>query len=231
MRDRFTLIGLCAASLLALGCARSAESADGGGLPLDLSTVEEADLSTVKGGPKPDMRPTPPDLLGLDLAQGELPPPPDLLGQSLVGTDTCAAAPEMTPGVVYTGQDTTAMSNDYNIGGLAVLAATDDCIDNLYFGTITYDGRDAAYRVTVPAGKTLKVTMVNEAGSTADLAVSIVDFCELAALTCLAASDLLTGTEVAQWKNTGTSSTTVFVIVDAYDTTEFGRYNIKAELL
>jgi hypothetical protein len=98
------------------------------------------------------------------------------------------------------------------------------------YGSDHYSGRDGGYRINVPAGKTLTVTLTRDASSTWDPAISIVTNCGLAGLTCLAASDGSTDTEIASWKNSSTQVSTVYILVDAWTSTEYGPYQIRADL-
>jgi hypothetical protein len=121
--------------------------------------------------------------------------------------DTCDTAETLTPGTPLMSQTTVGYTNDY-VGGIN----SDAC-------PAANAGPDRAYKVDVPAGERLTVTVTPEA--TLDPAVSIVAGAAAAcdALPRVCASGANNGgagqPETAAFTNTSASMQTVFVVVDS----------------
>jgi len=160
------------------------------------------------------------DLKGaLDLATGDL-------GAVVNAADTCANAPFLAAGVTYSGHDTTNLVDDYDFGNApsaACLAA---------FNGFGYDGHDGAYRFSIDPGKTLTVVMTKSNLPTNwDPALAIVTSCASAGPSCLSGSDEVLGnTETVSYQNGSASPLQVYILVDSYLPSEFGKYAIRADL-
>jgi hypothetical protein len=218
--------------LLAVGCASPGGvdgiGGGGGSLKNDLGGhVESFDLASEL----PDLTaPADPSVakdlsVVVDLASpADLSMTPDLSGVMLPanGGATCATAPVLPEGIVVPNQDTTGQANTYDYG----VSTSSACSTPLAY---TYDGPDVSYAFTIPAGKTLKVTVTPSGGW--DAAVGIVTNCAKPGSSCLAGSDNLSGAEIAQHKNSGTSPLDVFIIVDSYLPSEYGKFTIRADVL
>jgi hypothetical protein len=141
--------------------------------------------------------------------------------------DTCANAPLLPTGVDVTNQDTTPLTDDYDFGKMSSTACA------AAYGGLGYDGRDGAYRVVIPAGKTLTVVLTkSNLPTTWDPALGLVTDCASAGPTCLAGSDNVTGlTETVSYKNNGAAPLTVYILVDSFLPSEYGKYSIRADLM
>lgn len=139
--------------------------------------------------------------------------------------DTCALATPLTAGVTLAGQDTSTFANDYDPG-----TATAGAVCEYPLGVDAYVGKDAAFSITIPAGKLLTV-LVTPVGSW-DPGVAIVTDCAAASTSCKAVmDDGGNGTaETVTYRNTGGSSLPVFVLVDSYSATSFGEFSIRATI-
>jgi hypothetical protein len=149
--------------------------------------------------------------------------PPDLSGVLVPpnGGVNCQTAPILPTGIDVPNQDTTGQANTYDYG----VSPSSACSPFSY----TYDGPDVSYTFSIPAGKTLKVTVTQSGGW--DAAVGIVTNCAMVGPSCLAGSDNLSGNESASYKNTGATPMDVFVIVDSYLPSEYGKFTIRADVL
>jgi hypothetical protein len=174
------------------------------GVTRDLAASAAADFGGRDLAPAPGA-----DLLGSivrDLAVGG----PDGALTGVATPDTCAQAYLLTSGVELVDQDTTGLGDEITFGNTASTA----CVD--VSGTL-YAAPDAIYKITVPAGKTLTVTVTGQNLPTRwDPAVAIVTDCMLAGPTCVAARDepSFTAPEVVSWTNTGADQL-VYIIVDS----------------
>lgn len=226
--------------LLAAGCAapRSAQSGVGGGgadagrdpeLSWDgLDLLKVPDAGTV----------VPSDLASTDLSGADLRPPADMTkppdlytpppdgGVPVNGGETCANAPFLPAGVLVQNQDTTGMLNDYDYG----VSPSTACAGPFGY---TYDGPDGVYRFSIPAGKTLTVVLTkSNLPKVWDPALGIVTNCSSPGPSCVSGSDNLSGsTETVSYKNTGAAALPVWIIVDGYLTSEYGKYSIRADVL
>lgn len=218
--------------------------------PPDLARTSERDLSIVEADfatvvPPADLSSA--DLVGRDLAAPadmtaprDMATPPDLVAAAdLVSApadmggvmlpanagDTCANAPLLPTGVDVPNQDTTPLTDGWDIGTSPSTACS-------FFGAYVYDGRDGAYRVVIPAGKTLTVVLTkSNLPTTWDPALAMVTDCNSPGPSCLSGSDNITGlTETVTYKNTTTSPITVYIIVEAYNPDQYGKYSIRADL-
>jgi hypothetical protein len=242
-------VGALLLSISLVACASATKR--GGGDPVDLALstssddlappprTSERDFSFFE----PDFATPAPttDLAGADLAAPpDMTPPRDLAtpadmvaGGDMSGGglpanagDTCANAPLLPTGVDVTNQDTTPLTDDYDIGTSPSTACS-------LFGAYVYDGRDGAYRIVIPAGKTLTVLLTKSNLPTIwDPALALVTDCSNMGPTCLAGSDNVTGlTETVTYKNNGASPITVYVIVEAFNPDQYGKYTIRADLM
>ena len=98
-------------------------------------------------------------------------------------------------------------------------------------GGINGGGRDAFYRVTVPAGRTLKAVVNNVVGD-GDVIVGIVSDCTATRTSCLAAQDGPSGTasETVRYENTSLVERQVFVVVDAIRANNGFSFSLTATL-
>jgi hypothetical protein len=105
-------------------------------------------------------------------------------------------------GVSFANQDTTNLVDHFDFG-IAPSAACKPAFDG--FG---YDGHDGAYRVTIPAGKTLTVVLTK---SNIPTNWDVTD-CASAGPTCLSGSDEILGnTETVSYTNSGASALPVYI--------------------
>ncbi len=212
------------------GCALPAAPADfgdvGGGDP-DLSRPVMNGLKDLAGL---DLRvPGGGDLGSADLKMGGS---VDLAGADLSSggvtnaADLCANAPTLVAGVTYVDHDTTPFNDDYDFGNMPSAA----CLPA--FDGFGYDARDGAYRFTIDPGKTLSVVLTkNNIPYNWDAAMAIVTNCASPGPSCLSGSDAIVGnTEQVSYKNTGATALPVFIIVDGFIPTEYGKYSIRADV-
>lgn len=194
-------------------------------MPADLSSADlvardlatPADLSPPRDMATPaDLVSAPADMVAVDLGGVMLP--------SNAG-DTCANAPLLPTGVDVPNQDTTPLTDGWDIGTSPSAACS-------LFGAYVYDGRDGAYRVVIPAGKTLTVVLTkSNLPTTWDPALAMVTDCNSPGPSCLSGSDNVSGlTETVTYKNTTASPLTVYLIVEAYNPDQYGKYSIRADL-
>jgi hypothetical protein len=208
--------------LLTVGCASPGRDSmggvgGGGGLKVDLGGhLEPFDLA---GQLPPDMTMSTGDAGAKDLSTGvDLSKPPDM---TMLPPATCTSAIVLPEAMDLSG-DTTGQPNTYDYG----VSPSAACSSPFAY---TYDGPDLTYSFTIAAGKTLKVTVTQSGGW--DAAVGIVTNCAMVGPSCLAGSDNLSGNESASYKNTGATPMDVFVIVDSYLPSEYGKFTIRADVL
>jgi hypothetical protein len=177
------------------------------------------------------------DLAVGDLAAGDLPlvmdlpasvdltPLPDL---SPVGDGgMCDTPTALTAGVKLDSQSTTAAADDYRFGpGISAACQAE-------LGTNGYSGRDVSYSFTIPAGKTLTVTVEHTAQPDGIWypAVAIVTDCSRPKTSCLAAKDTVipnANPRVVSYANTSGGPLPVIIIVDSYHVTSYGEFAITA---
>jgi hypothetical protein len=165
--------------------------------------------------------------------------PPDLASPADGGNvvplnagDTCRDAPELPIGVDVPNQSTTPLHDDYS----AEWKVNSVCNQT----SLSYSpGRDGVYRLTIPAGKTLKVTLTTGSGSSCyhwpfepDLFL-FTDCANVGAscLFCALAQDI--EHTVLQYKNAGARALPLFLAVDqAYSFADgYGCYSLRADLM
>lgn len=137
---------------------------------------------------------------------------------------TCATAITLTSGVPVTG-GTQGLGNDYDMGVMPSVA----CQAGFPFMGITYDGPEAAYKISVGAGKKLTVTVTPTTNW--DVAVGFVTNCAMAGPSCVAATDKGYGgqPETLVWTNSG-QTTDVYVLVDSYIPSQYGPFVVLATI-
>ncbi len=130
-----------------------------------------------------------------------------------VAGDACSNATQLVSGTALTQQLLAGFTNDY-LGSATCAGST---------------GVDRAYRITVPAGDTVTVTVTPTSGL--DPMLSAATSAASCNATCVANAD--TGTngaaETLIWKNSGAAPVELFVVVDAYGATT-GVFSILATL-
>lgn len=248
MKSRqYLLVGL----VFLVGCASASRRRGGGDDSVDLALAPVTDDALDLAAP-PDLGRSPErdlasGLVGVDLAGRDLSSTPadlasprdmttaprdmtplpsgDMAGVVVNAADTCANAPLLPLGVDVGDQDTTPLSDDYDVGNNPSTACS-------VFDSFAYDGNDGAYRVVIPAGKTLTVTMTHSnLPTTWDPALALVTDCANVGPSCLAGSDQVTGNvETVTYRNAGSSPLTVYVIIEAYNPDQYGRYSLRADL-
>lgn len=145
-------------------------------------------------------------------------PPPALTN------DVCGSATPLVNGVTLVGQDTSTFANDYDAG-----EDSETC--GGFFGGPLFVGKDAAFSISVPAGKLLRVTGTPR--DSWDMGITIVTDCANAPTTCVGVGDSEgdAAAEIAEYRNEGGSARTVFVIVDSAIETSFGEFDIRADIV
>jgi hypothetical protein len=125
--------------------------------------------------------------------------------------DTCTAALALTAGTPLTAQVIDTYSDDYSSGSNCVFSS----------------GPDRAYTLAVPPGMQAVITATPN--STLDVAISVADSVASCGVSCIASADVgyEGDPEVASWTNTGTSTVTVLVVVEAY-LTSTGTFDLNA---
>jgi hypothetical protein len=137
--------------------------------------------------------------------------------------------------VTITGQSSVGLTSDYQTYNCATTPP--------YVPGYGANG-DGVYQVTVPAGKTLTVTLTpgKKTGDTIswDPLLALVTDCNVATRptegtqpkSCHSYSDGVGGAvEVLSYTNSGAAPVTMYVIVDACTTCGTGSYSIRADLL
>jgi hypothetical protein len=139
--------------------------------------------------------------------------------------DVCGSATALTSGVDVLDQDTSGLTNNYD-----PIDAGNSVTCEAPLGVETYEGKDAAYSISIPAGKLLTVE-VTPLGSW-DPGVAIVTDCASAGATCRAVMDDAGngGKETLTYRNPGSSALAVFIIVDAYAAAVQGEFTIRATI-
>lgn len=128
--------------------------------------------------------------------------------------DTCAGAVDLT--AMASGADGVTVNGD--LTGFA-----NDVQPPMACTGFSNDGPDAIYLVTIGNGQTVTATLTPQGW---DGALTLVQPCVMTPL-CLAGSDS-TNPEVASY--TATSPTAVYIVVDSYDPTVFGRYTLNVRV-
>jgi hypothetical protein len=175
---------------------------------VDFASAPGADLSAA----------TPPDMA--------IPPGSDLAGVDLTPNtpttpDTCAQALALTAPTMLMDEDTSALADDFHFGNNTSAACS-----AAVGGAIPYAGPDAVYKIDVPAGKTLSVTLLHHnLPNTWDSALALVTDCAHPDTSCVAARDdfhTFSANEDAMWTNGGGATQTVYIIVDSSNATSGG---------
>jgi hypothetical protein len=213
-------------SLAVAGCAQPGRLLDNdppGGDP-DLARPAMSGLKDLGGV---DLMSTVVDLLAP--ASPDLKTTTDMAGGGSSGgfnaTDLCTNAPLLPAGTTYVDHDTSGYADNYDFGNGPSTACSPA------FNGFGYDGPDGAYRFVIDPGKTLSVQLTeNDSPYDWDSALAIVTSCTSAGPTCLAGSDSLTDTESVSYKNTGSSPLTVYILVDGFLSSEYGKYTIRADV-
>jgi hypothetical protein len=142
------------------------------------------------------------------------------------GADLCANAPFLVAGTTYVDHDTTGYTDNYDFGANVSIAC------DVAFSGFGYDGPDGAYKFSIDPGKTLSVLLTkSNLPYNWDAALAIVTDCNSAGPTCLSGSDEVSGnTESVSYKNNGGSPLLVYILVDGFLPSEFGKYTIRADV-
>jgi len=178
--------------------------------PADLAVADlaVADLA-VAGG----------DLAGADLATAD-----DLLPVGDGGV--CDTATALTAGVKLDSQTTLGASDDYRFGPGTSAACQAE------LGTSSYSGPDVSYAFTIPANKTLTVTVEHTALPMMWYpAVAIVTDCSRPRSSCLAAQDTVipnSNPRVVSYANASGNPLPVVIIVDSFTSSSSGNFAITA---
>jgi hypothetical protein len=172
------------------------------------------------------------DLAAADLGAGaDLTPPvcEEPSDGGLAPGERCSTAIPLTAGVTLMGQDNGAFSNDYDPG----VNPSPACSGEL---TATYSGKDVAYAITIPAGKTLTVTVQHSnLNGMWYPAVALVTDCCRPGPSCLSGQDVVVpnaNPRVVSHTNSGPAPLPVYVIVDSDFATASGEgeYTVTAQL-
>lgn len=136
--------------------------------------------------------------------------------------DTCQMAVGLTSGVPVSGDTTNATDNyDVNVSLSNVCSLTD-------LSFYQFDGNDLAYTISVPNGKTLTVTVTPT--TSWDPALALVSDCSNIGPTCLGGDDF-NGSgdpETGTHTNTSGQTETIYIVVDSYDSSEYGPFTLSA---
>jgi hypothetical protein len=141
---------------------------------------------------------------------------------SLGPTEVCATAQPLTPGVAVQGTTVGHLGTANGFGG-------GGCGGGSF--TRTGQGRDAFYRVTVPANKRLRAAVTGAVGN-GDVVVGIVGDCTQTRTTCLGDADVGSqlAAETAVFQNTTNAARDVFVVVDAISSNAGFSFTLTATL-
>ena len=138
------------------------------------------------------------------------------------GNDTCLLAIGLTSGVSVSG-DTTSATDDYDVN-----VNISNVCDQTDLSFYQFDGRDVAYSISVPTGKTL--TAVVTPTTQWDVALALVTDCGNIGPTCVGGDDF-NGTgdpETGTYTNNTGQTQTIFIVVDAYSSSEYGPFTLNA---
>jgi cysteine-rich repeat protein len=126
---------------------------------------------------------------------------------SAASAEVCATAAPLATGTPVNG---TTVGRPGTANGFAGTGC------NGFGSGINGGGRDAFYRVTVPAGRTLRAEVGSVTGD-GDVVVGVVSDCTATRTACLAAQDGPSGTasETVRFTNTASAPREVFVVVDS----------------
>jgi hypothetical protein len=228
----FFFSALLAAAVTAAACSSDPGGEEDSGLPpprldsgrdvgvfLDADTLVDAPPAVDGDKPLIDAGPDAPADAILDVAK------PDGTVDGGTSNGTCATAVTLTSGVPVTGS-TQGTGNDYDMGVTPSAA----CAAGFPFMGITYDGPEATYKISVPAGKKLTVTATPTTNW--DVALGFVTNCAMAGPSCVAATDKGYGgqPETLVWTNSGQAAVTVYVLVDSYIPSQYGPFVVLATI-
>ena len=161
-------------------------------------------------------------------AKTELDAPPDtpeMDGSDSGGgcnNDTCSSALVLVSNMQQSCT-TAGETDDYDFGN----QTSNECVNDV--GSTTFDGADVAFKIDVPSGQKLSVTVTPT--SQWDPAIGIVTACGMSGASCVGAADG-DGTgqpETASYTNKSNSTVPVYIIVDSTQGDE-GPFDIVANL-
>lgn len=138
------------------------------------------------------------------------------------GNDTCLLAIGLSSGVPVSG-DTTSATDDYDVN-----VNISNVCDQTDLSFYQFDGRDVAYSISVPTGKTL--TAVVAPTTQWDPALALVTDCSNIGPTCVGGDDF-NGSgdpETGTYTNNTGQTQTIFIVVDAYSSSEYGPFTLNA---
>ena len=141
---------------------------------------------------------------------------------SAQGGEVCETAVVLTPGTPVNGTTVGRPGTANGFGGATC---------NGFGNGINGSGRDAFYRVTIPAQRTLRATVDGVVGN-GDVAVGVVSDCTATRTACLAAQDGPSGTaaETVRFTNTANTPRDVFVVVDSLSSNDGFTFTLTAFL-
>ncbi len=208
-----TLVLPLAAALLCSAAVRCDKSTNNPDLATGADLAVAVDLASPA-----DQTSQPPDLT----PPADLTPPVDLAGTP---GDRCLIALELPTDNTARDGTNVGFSDDYQFTNIATA-----CKDL----SGMYKGKDVAYAVTVPTGKTLTVTLSPKfALGTWYPMLALVSDCAQPGPSCLSAQDTVipnSKDRVVTYQNTDTASRSLFVLVDTFDAAGTGQYSIEAAL-
>ena len=138
------------------------------------------------------------------------------------GNDTCLLAIGLTSGVPVSG-DTTSATDDYDVN-----VNISNVCDQTDLSFYQFDGRDVAYSISVPTGKTL--TAVVTPTTQWDGGRALGPDCGNIGPTC-AGGDDFEGTrdpETGTYTNNTGQTQTIYIVVDAFSSSEYGPFTLNA---